>query len=268
VSDLQATAIIKLAMVRSGGGAPQDPSAFSRDGHPFVRAGSLSRLLGGDDENQLERILPDVARAHRLQLFPKGTVLFAKSGMSATKGYIYNLKQPAYVVNHLAALVPRDTRDSAFLTRALQRFSPTSLIKDQAYPSIRLSDIEQMEILAPDSVEDRGRIAAILDKADALRRNRKRALDLLESLTRSILWRCLEARRDRVLVNPYHFTNLSISKLDLHLRAPSTRKRTMALDCVVARTFFLTEWIGPILPNGHKGEKTSFWIISCTKATS
>jgi type I restriction enzyme S subunit len=106
--------------------------------------------------------------------------------MSATKGYIYNLKQPAYVVNHLAALVPHDSRDSAFLTRALQRFSPTSLIKDQAYPSIRLGDIEQMEILAPDSVEDRGRIAAILDKADALRRKRKCALDLLDSLTQSV----------------------------------------------------------------------------------
>jgi len=186
VSNLQAIPIVKLADVRSGGAAPQDPSAFSREGHPFVRAGSLSRLLGGDDENQLEKILPEVARSHRLQLFPKGTVLFAKSGMSATKGYIYNLKQPAYVVSHLAALVPHDPRDSAFLTRALQRFSPTSLVKDQAYPSIRLGDIEQMEILAPDSIEDRGRIATLLDMADALRHKRKNVIDLLDALTRSL----------------------------------------------------------------------------------
>jgi type I restriction enzyme S subunit len=186
VSHLQATLIANLATVRSGAGAPQDPSAFSHDGHPFIRAGSLSRLLDGDDENQLEKIRPDTARAHRLQLFPKGTVLFAKSGMSATKGYIYSLKQPAYIVSHLAALVPHDSRDSAFLVRALQHFPPTSLIKDQAYPSIRLGDIEQMEILAPASIDDRGRIAAILDKADALRRKRKRALDLLDNLTQSI----------------------------------------------------------------------------------
>ena len=189
MNGLHVTKITKLAKVRSGGAAPQDPSAFSRDGLPFVRAGSLSRLLSGDDEDQLEKILPDVARTHRLQLFPKGTVLFAKSGMSATKGYIYNLKKPAYVVSHLAALVPHNSRDSPFLTRALQRFSPTALVKDQAYPSIRLSDIEQMEILAPAAIEERGRIATILDKADALRRKRKRTIDLLESLTHSIFQR-------------------------------------------------------------------------------
>lgn len=186
MSHLQATAIANLATVRSGAGAPQDPSAFSHDGHPFIRAGSLSRLLDGDDENQLEKIRPDVARAHRLQLFPKGTVLFAKSGMSATKGYIYSLKQPAYIVSHLAALVPHDSRDSPFLARALQHFPPTSLIKDQAYPSIRLGDIERMEILAPASIDDRGRIAAILDKADVQRCKRKRTLNLLNSLTQSI----------------------------------------------------------------------------------
>jgi type I restriction enzyme, S subunit len=186
VSDLHVTPIAKLAEVRSGSGAPQDPSAFSRDGHPFVRAGSLSRLLAGDDENRLEKIVPDIARTHRLQLFPKGTVLFAKSGMSATKGYIYNLKQPAYVVSHLAALVPRDPRDSSFLKRALQRFSPTSLIKDPAYPSIRLGDIERMEILAPVSVEGRERIAAILDKADAMSSKCMRSLNLLNSLSEAM----------------------------------------------------------------------------------
>ena len=183
MNDLQLTAIGKLAEVRSGAAAPQDPSAFSNSGHPFVRAGSLSRLLNGGDEDHLEKISPEVARVHRLQLFPGGTVLFAKSGMSATKGYIYKLKRPAYVVSHLAALVPRDARDSSFLTRALQQFSPAALIKDQAYPSIRLGDIEQMEILAPKSVEGRGRIAAILDTGDALRQKRKRALNLVEGLT-------------------------------------------------------------------------------------
>jgi type I restriction enzyme, S subunit len=186
VSNLRPIAIAKLAVVRSGGGAPQDPAAFSNHGYPFIRAGSLLSLLNGRGENDLERIDPDVARAHRLQLFPQGTVLFAKSGMSATKGYIYRLKQPAYVVNHLAALVPHDARDSGFLARALQRFHPTSLVKDQGYPSIRLGDIEKMEVLAPLGVEGRSRIAAILDKADALRRKHKRTLDLLGGLTASI----------------------------------------------------------------------------------
>src|SRR3989442_8697 len=134
-----------LAEVRSGGGGPQDSKAFSTSGFPFVRAGSLPKLLDGATEYSLELIEPEVARQYGLSLFPAGTVLFAKSGMSATKGHVYRLRNPAYVVNHLAALIPHDPEDSAFLVRVLQRFSPTVLIKDPAYPSIRLGDIESMK---------------------------------------------------------------------------------------------------------------------------
>lgn len=178
--------LASLADVRSGGGAPQDAEAFSDDGHPFVRAGSLVKLLSGTPEDGLEKIKPDVAKTHGLKLFPAGTVLFAKSGMSATKGHIYTLRNEAYVVNHLAALVPHQAPDSAFLSHALQRFPPTSLIKDPAYPSIRLGDIEDMKVRAPRDADERARLAAILDQADTLRRKRREALDLLDELPLSI----------------------------------------------------------------------------------
>jgi type I restriction enzyme S subunit len=183
---LEAIPIAKLASVRSGGGAPQDPSAFTTTGFPFVRAGSLPKLLGGEEEGSLEHLERQVAEQHGLSLFPAGTVLFAKSGMSATKGHVYRLKGPAYVVNHLAALVPHVPEESAFLVRVLQRFSPTTLIKDAAYPSIRLGDIENMKVLAPPDSNGRRRIAEILDNADALRAKRRAALVQLATLTQSI----------------------------------------------------------------------------------
>ncbi len=183
---LEAMPLRKLAEVRAGGGAPQDPNAYSDAGHPFVRAGSISRLLAGASEADLEKLQPATADAHGLKLFPADTVLFAKSGMSATKGLVYRLKRPAYVVNHLAALVPRHREDGAFLARALEFFSPTRLIQDAAYPSIRLSDIEEMEVGAPTSREDRRRIAAILDEADALRAKRRAALAQLDEMARAI----------------------------------------------------------------------------------
>ena len=170
---LQVVSLASLADVRSGGGAPQDPAAFSENGYPFVRAGSLSKLLNGHDENSLEKIERSAAAQHGLKLFPEGTVLFAKSGMSATKGYIYRLRVPAYVVNHLAALVPHNADDSAFLVRALQKFPPTSLIKDPPYPSIRLSDIQEMRINAPTDPKERRRIAEMLDQVDDLQRKRR-----------------------------------------------------------------------------------------------
>jgi hypothetical protein len=43
----QQTPLAELANVRSGGGAPQSADDFSETGHPFVRAGSLIKLLTG-----------------------------------------------------------------------------------------------------------------------------------------------------------------------------------------------------------------------------
>src|SRR5665213_2269322 len=53
------------------------------------------------------------------------------------------------------------------------------------FPQVSRNDIGELDITLPPLHEQR-RIAAILDKADALRRKRKRALDLLDSLTQSI----------------------------------------------------------------------------------
>jgi type I restriction enzyme S subunit len=184
--NLHRVTLSSLAEVRSGGGAPQESAAFTATGNPFVRAGSLIKLLNGASEESLEKLEPPVAEKHGLRLFPVGTVLFAKSGMSATKGHIYRLSKPAYVVNHLAALIPHEPSDGGFLVRALQKFPPTTLIKDPAYPSIRLSDIKDMSVLAPGEPAERKRIAEVLDRADALRAKRRTALDQLDTLAHAL----------------------------------------------------------------------------------
>jgi type I restriction enzyme S subunit len=175
-----------LATVSSGGSAPQDPGAFTSVGIPFIRAGSLIKLLEGLPERQLELLKPEIAAAHNLKLYPKGSVVFAKSGMSATKGYIYQLKEPAYVVNHLAVLTPNSEISGKYLRHVLRFKSPTCLIKDDAYPSIRLGEIEEMEVPAPMDVAERERIVSILDEADELRRKRQRAINRLNQLGEAI----------------------------------------------------------------------------------
>jgi type I restriction enzyme S subunit len=86
------------------------------------------------------------------------------------------------------SLVPDSRRvDSKFLFYWLK--SRTSFLQGlgngATFKEISKAIVERIEIPLPPLDEQR-RIAAILDKADALRRKRKRALDLLDSLTRSI----------------------------------------------------------------------------------
>jgi type I restriction enzyme, S subunit len=174
-----------VAEVAAGGSAPQGSEFFGKEGKPFVRAGSLPLLLKGVNESSLEHLTEDVARLHRLQLFPKHTVLFAKSGMSATKGHIYQLKQPSYVVNHLAAIVPKKDLDSNYFRYWIHVFSPSRLIQDAAYPSIRLSDIVEIKIPLP-PLDEQKRIAAVLDKANQVREKRRAAVKKLDALLQSV----------------------------------------------------------------------------------
>ena len=169
--------------VSAGQPAPK-AHEFSKDGRPFIRAGSLAALLNDGSLSDCERIADTTARQKRLRLYPKDTIVFAKSGMSATLGRVYRLAKPAYVVSHLAALVPTGRYDPGYLTYWLRRNPPSHLIKDPAYPSIRVSEIEEVRV--PDiPLSGQFRIAAILDKADGIRQKREQALAMANDLLRS-----------------------------------------------------------------------------------
>ena len=56
------TRILDIAVVGAGQGAPQKKSDFTLEGIPFIRAGSLERLLEGSCEDSLEKIKEEVAK--------------------------------------------------------------------------------------------------------------------------------------------------------------------------------------------------------------
>lgn len=175
----------QIAEVSSGNSAPQGDSVFSKDGKPFVRAGSLESIIANDDLSTLDHLTPSKAKRYRMRLFPDNTVLFAKSGMSAKIGRVYLLKEPAYVVSHLATIIPSDQVNPNYLMRWFQYRPPSYLIPNDSYPSIRLSEISNIKIPLPPIAEQR-RIAKILDKADEIRRKRQQAIKLTEELGRSL----------------------------------------------------------------------------------
>src|SRR5882762_3638491 len=117
----------EVARVSAGQGAPQDKSAFSADGDPFIRAASLEILCETGSDSSLEKLSVSSAAKHRLRRYRPGTVVFAKSGMSATKNRVYQLRKPAYVVNHLATVEPSQQLDSTFLRYCFEHLDPTNL---------------------------------------------------------------------------------------------------------------------------------------------
>lgn len=158
-----------ISEVTSGGGAPQDKEYFTEKGSPFIRAGSLERLLSKSEEESLEKLSSEAAKSHKLRLFPTEAIIFAKSGMSATKNRVYMLRNDCFVVNHLAVLIPTVEIDPRFLKYCIFWYNPTNLIRDKAYPSIRLSDISSLKIPLP-PLPVQKKIVAILDRADRTRR--------------------------------------------------------------------------------------------------
>ena len=171
--------------ITAGQSAPQDSDAFGPEGHPFIRAGSLEALTNGGSENDCEHLTEKKAQQYRMRLFPKDTIVFAKSGMSAKIGRVYRLKAPAYIVSHLAAVTPREDVDPSYLQRWFERNPPSRLIPNEAYPSIRTSEIGTLKIDLPKKIEQ-NRIADILEKADAIRRKRQQAIQLADEFLRSI----------------------------------------------------------------------------------
>lgn len=182
---MKQTPLSQLAFVSAGQGAPKD-NEFSESGVPFVRAGSLEALLAGKNESELELVSTETAKLRKLKIYPKGTILFAKSGMSATKDRVYVLQNPAHVVSHLATLIPKDGAHVDYLRLALKRFSPSSLIKDPAYPAIGLGEIENFEIPVPEEFEDQIRITHLLGKVEGLIGQRKQHLQQLDDLLKSV----------------------------------------------------------------------------------
>ncbi|MGR7949359.1 restriction endonuclease subunit S [Alcaligenes sp. RM2] len=182
---MKPTPLSQLAIVSAGQAAPKSDE-FSDYGTPFVRAGSLDRLLSGEPESGLELVSEETAKRRKLKTYPKGTILFAKSGMSATKDRVYILQNPAHVVSHLATLIPKDGAHVDYLRLALKRFPPSSLIKDPAYPAIGLGEIENFEIPVPEEFDNQIRIAHLLGKVEGLITQRKQHLQHLDDLLKSV----------------------------------------------------------------------------------
>ena len=178
----------EVADISAGQGAPQGENNYCSDGIPFIKAGNLESLINGMPEQTMQKVSDLVAKSHRLKLYKSGSVLFAKSGMSCMKGWVYTLKNDCYVVSHLAVITPHMQKtEGRYLNYYFQFNKPNTLVKDAAYPSISLKDIENISIPVP-SLSEQQSIVAELDKINELINLKKAQLSDLDTLAQSIFY--------------------------------------------------------------------------------
>lgn len=224
-----------IANISAGQGAPQKESDFSDVGNPFIRAGNLAKLIEGYSEYDVcDLINDDTAKKYGLRLYPKDTIVFAKSGMSTSKGYVHILSQECYIVNHLACINIYNN-DSSYMKYYFMYHKPNKLIKDEAYPSISLADIRGMKINIHD-IQTQKEIVAVLDKVTSLISMRKEQLEKLDILVKS---KFIEMFGDPVL-NPKGWEKKKLGEVLKSLTTGLNPRQFFKLNTDDAKNYYVT----------------------------
>ncbi|WP_234729658.1 restriction endonuclease subunit S [Acidocella facilis] len=161
----------EIADVSAGNPAPQDPSHFSDEGHPFVRMQDVGRVhVSPNLTETVDRITDAAVRQGGLRLYPKGTLLVPKSGASVNLNHRAMLGRAAYVVSHLATIIPDSQRvDPRYLFHWSMVYDPRKQAQVTSLPSLPLSLIKAALVPVPPLHEQR-RIVGLLDRAAEIRR--------------------------------------------------------------------------------------------------
>lgn len=121
-------------------------------------------------------------------IFDEPLVLVAEDGGhfgSAERTIAYQVRGKCWVNNHAHVLRPKPNTDINYLTRVLEQYDVTPLISGTTRGKLTKGAASNIEIPLP-PLPDQKRIAAILDKADAIRRKRNQALRLTDDFLRSV----------------------------------------------------------------------------------
>lgn len=202
------------AFCRTGsGGTPsrQQESKYYGGSIPWVKSGELKESVVLKTE---ETITEAALAESSVKWIPSGALLVAMYG--ATVGRIAILGIEATSNQAVCHIIPdKSIADQQYLFYALRTQVPRWLEQrvGGAQPNINQQVIRDTQIPLP-PLEEQRRIAAILDKADAVRRKRQEAIALTEELLRSAFLNLVSSRHPA-----YHeWTEVLLAELALPIK--------------------------------------------------
>jgi type I restriction enzyme M protein len=141
----------EITRVTSGNSAPQGDEYFAGGDADFIRTSDVGAVHLSDNLiGSADKVNKKAVTELRLELFPAGTILFPKSGASTFLNHRVVMGAPAYVSSHLACIICDESKAlPKFVYSLLCKIDARTITPDQAYPSLRLSEIGAIQIPLP-----------------------------------------------------------------------------------------------------------------------
>lgn len=163
-----------------GGGTPSKANPVFWNGDiPWV---SPKDMKCWDIEDAEDKITAEAIKGSATNLIPRNSILIVnRSGILKHTLPVGITRRPVAINQDLKALICGPRSDPDYIAHLVKAAEPTVLkwVRATTADNFPIENLRSLEIPLPPLDEQR-RIAAILDKADTLRRKRKRALDLIK----------------------------------------------------------------------------------------
>ena len=140
-----------IAQIVAGNPAPQGEGYFSNGQFPFIRTSDVGSVHRSNHfVGTADRVNQKAVDELNLRQFPRGTILFPKSGASTFLNHRVLMREPAYVASHLAGIICDETKAlGQYVYLLLCQLDARSITPDQDYPSLRLTEIRNIRIPLP-----------------------------------------------------------------------------------------------------------------------
>jgi type I restriction enzyme S subunit len=190
------TELENVGKLTAGNPAPQEKQYFTNGITPFVRVADLGQLRNSvyihNTKDKLNKKLDN-----RLKLYPKGSVLFTKSGMSLLLNQRAILGSDMYVVSHIGIVVPTQEIGSEWIYYWLKTIDFRKYAHATTLPSLKISLLRKMDFPLPPLNEQNRiveKIEELFSDLDKATEDLKKTQELLKIYRQSVLKAAFEGK--------------------------------------------------------------------------
>jgi len=174
-----------MGKVFTGSSAPQDTKYFENGNYPFVRVSDLSDKKFNNNLQDIRDYINDICLDETKQTFAKrGTILFAKSGMSVKNNHRAILGIDSYIVSHLCAIFIENEITRNYVYQLLCKMDMVNFSDNESYPSLKTSTIKLINIPFP-QLPQQEKIVKVLDISSSLIEKQKLLLQKYDLFLKS-----------------------------------------------------------------------------------